>query len=307
MAARAGATIADPEFVQFHPTALAVGRDPAPLLTEALRGEGATLINGQGERFMLKVDPLAELAPRDIVARAVHAEIAAGRGAFLDCRTAIGEKFAEEFPTVYKHCREAGIDPVHQPIPIAPAEHYFMGGLHTEAHGRTSLEGLWACGETASTGAHGANRLASNSLLEAVVFAARVADDVKDRVVTDAAAPARTSFAPSMEPSAEDVAQLRKTMARHVGVVRDRAGLTEALAVIAKLEKNCRSVRFLNMLTTAKLIAAAALARTESRGGHYRSDFPNSDPAWRRRTFITLAEAEEIATAALERVATPVS
>jgi L-aspartate oxidase len=307
MAARAGAVVADPEFVQFHPTALAVGRDPAPLLTEALRGEGATLINKLGERFMLKVNPLAELAPRDIVARAVHAEIAAGRGAFLDCRTAIGEHFAEEFPTVYKHCREAGIDPAHQPIPIAPAEHYFMGGLHTEAHGRTSLEGLWACGETASTGAHGANRLASNSLLEAVVFAARVADDVKDRaIITDAAEPARTSLGPSTEPSAEDVALLRKTMARHVGAVRDREGLTEALSIIQKLEKNCRSVRFLNMLTTAKLIAAAALARTESRGGNYRSDFPNSDPAWRRRTFITLAEAEKISAEALKRVPSPV-
>ncbi len=308
MAARAGAVAADPEFVQFHPTALAVGRDPAPLLTEALRGEGATLINGAGERFMLKVHELAELAPRDIVARAVHAEIAAGRGAYLDCRTAIGEKFAEEFPTVYRHCRDAGIDPAHEPIPVAPAEHYFMGGLLTDAQGRTSLDGLWACGETASTGAHGANRLASNSLLEAVVFAARVADDVKSLAPKEqGAARVGTSPAASSEPSAEDIALLRHTMARHVGVVRDRAGLEEALSVIARLEKNCRSIRFLNMLTTAKLITAAALARTESRGGHYRSDFPDSDPAWKHRTFITLADAERITAGSAQRVASPVS
>ena len=310
MAARAGAVVADPEFVQFHPTALAVGRDPAPLLTEALRGEGATLINSAGERFMLKTPPLAELAPRDIVARAVHAEIAAGRGAFLDCRVAIGEKVAEEFPTVYRHCREAGIDPVHEPIPVAPAEHYHMGGLLTDASGRTSLDGLWACGETASTGAHGANRLASNSLLEAVVFAARVADDIRARGPVEPASAADDRGAPtnSSEPSDDDVALLRHTMARYVGVVRNRAGLVEALSVIARLERSCRSTRFLNMLTAAKLIAGAALVRTESRGGHYRSDFPDADPAWRHRTFITLADAERIATdRPLERAASTVS
>jgi L-aspartate oxidase len=165
MAARAGAVIADAEFVQFHPTALDVGRDPAPLASEALRGEGALLINKAGERFMLRQHPLAELAPRDVVARAVHSEIVAGRGAFLDTRQAIGAEIAEKFPTVYRYCREAGIDPVTQPMPIAPAEHYHMGGVLTDANGRTTLDGLWACGEVASTGVHGANRLASNSLL----------------------------------------------------------------------------------------------------------------------------------------------
>jgi L-aspartate oxidase len=296
MAARAGAIIADAEFVQFHPTALAVGHDPAPLLTEALRGEGAILVNSAGERFMLDVHPQAELAPRDIVARAVHAEIAAGRGAFLDCRAAIGEKFAEEFPTVYRHCREAGIDPANELIPVAPAEHYHMGGLLTDAGARTSLDGLWACGEAASTGAHGANRLASNSLLEAVVFATRAADDIR---VRGPLARAPTSVmgvdaAFATEPSDGDVALLRKTMSRHVGVIRDQAGLQEALSVISQLEKACRSTRFLNMLVAAKLITTAALARTESRGGHYRSDFPESDPAWRHRSFLTLADAERI-------------
>ncbi|MEL6752003.1 MAG: L-aspartate oxidase, partial [Pseudomonadota bacterium] len=176
MAARAGAVVADMEFVQFHPTAINVPREPAPLATEALRGHGATLINDAGERFMVPIHPDAELAPRDVVARGIAAEIRAGRGAYLDCREAVGETFEEEFPTVFEYCVEAGIDPVTQPIPVVPAAHYFMGGILTDANGRTSLDGLWACGEVTSTGAHGANRLASNSLLEAVVFAARIAE-----------------------------------------------------------------------------------------------------------------------------------
>src|SRR4051812_4826734 len=166
MAARAGAVIADPEFVQFHPTAIDIGRDPAPLATEAIRGEGAWLINRAGERFLLRVHAEAELAPRDIVARAVFAELAAGRGAFLDARKAIAD-FAQRFPSVTEYCRGAGIDPARDPIPVAPAAHYHMGGVATDANGRTSLDGLWAAGEVAATGAHGANRLASNSLLEA--------------------------------------------------------------------------------------------------------------------------------------------
>src|SRR6202040_1540803 len=178
IAARAGAVIADPEFVQFHPTAIMVGRDPAPLATEALRGEGATLINEKGERFMLARHKLAELAPRDIVARGVFAEIAAGRGAFLDATVSLGRHFAEKFPTVHASCLAAGIDPATQPIPIAPAAHYHMGGVAVDAQGRTSLKGLWAGGEVSCTGAHGANRLASNSLLEAVVYAARIAEDI---------------------------------------------------------------------------------------------------------------------------------
>src|SRR5271157_1652804 len=178
MAARAGAVIADPEFVQFHPTAFDIGQDPAPLASEAIRGDGALLINRSGERFMLKVHPSAELAPRDVVARAVHEEVAAGRGAFLDCRSI---HLKENFPTAYEICVEAGIDPSKQPIPIAPAAHYHMGGVLTDARGRTSLTGLWACGEVACTGVHGANRLASNSLLEAVVFGARVAEDIASR------------------------------------------------------------------------------------------------------------------------------
>ncbi len=177
IAARAGAMIADAEFVQFHPTAINIGRDPAPLATEALRGEGALLINARGERFMRAVHEDAELGPRDVVARAVYREVASGRGAFLDCRP-LGTKLAEHFPTVFAACRAAGIDPLREPIPVAPAAHYHMGGILTDARGRSTVDGLWACGEVASTGAHGANRLASNSLLEAVVFGARVAGDI---------------------------------------------------------------------------------------------------------------------------------
>ena len=166
MAARAGAIIADAEFIQFHPTALNIGKDPAPLATEALRGEGAILVNASGERFMTKIHDDAELAPRDIVSRAVHREITQARGAFLDCRHAIGRNFPEKFPSVYKICTKAGIDPAKDLIPIAPAAHYHMGGVLTDAVGRTSLDGLWACGEAASTGLHGANRLGDSTMMQ---------------------------------------------------------------------------------------------------------------------------------------------
>ena len=208
--------------MQFHPTAIMVGRDPAPLATEALRGEGATLVNGKGERFMQPRHPLAELAPRDIVARGVFAEIAAGRGAFLDATAALGTRFAEKFPTVHASCISAGIDPATQPIPIAPAAHYHMGGIAVDARGRSSLKGLWAGGEVSCTGAHGANRLASNSLLEAVVFAARIAEDISGHGF---AAPARlpavmtTPRNCAMPPLTG--ANLRAMMTSHVGVIRD--------------------------------------------------------------------------------------
>jgi len=299
MAARAGALIADAEFVQFHPTAVDVGRDPAPLATEALRGEGAIIVDKAGHRFMLDVHPDGELAPRDIVARAVHEAKISGRGAFLDCRKAIGAKFPERFPTVYGACMEAGIDPVEQPIPIAPAAHYHMGGIHVDNVGRTTLDGLWACGEVTSTGAHGANRLASNSLLEAVVFAARVAEDIHgllpNHKVTHWTG-ASGGDAPSAAEGDDDAIQkLRATMSRHVGVVRDRVGLMEALSTIATLSEGHHGPQVRNALTAAELVAAAALARDESRGGHYRSDFPEADPKRAKRAFMTLAQAEAIA------------
>lgn len=283
LAAMAGAAIADPEFVQFHPTAIDIARDPAPLATEALRGEGAVLVNGAGERFMTRYHPAGELAPRDVVARAIHAEREAGRGAFLDAREAVGAHFPDEFPTVFAACLSGGIDPRKQLIPVAPACHYHMGGIATDADGRTSLPGLFAAGECASTGVHGANRLASNSLLEAAVFGARAgraaAAEPKAagacRAIMGAELPARA------------LKTLREAMSRDAGVIRDEAGLSRLLARIDALEAaHGRSAA----LVAARLVAAGALARRESRGGHFREDFPLSGEA--RRTLATLADVE---------------
>lgn len=301
-AARAGAIVADAEFVQFHPTALDVGIEPAPLASEALRGEGAILVNSEGRRFMREVDPRAELAPRDIVARAVNAEIAAGRRVFLDCREAIGPSFPDHFPTVYAHCKAAGIDPVSEPIPVAPAEHYHMGGIATDARGRTSVPGLWAIGEVASTGLHGANRLASNSLLEAVVFAGRAAEDIAaivgdGRGVTQAALyPIAGAPRADREARDEAIARMRSTMSRDVGVVRTKGGLTRALLTLSEIARTAASddIQLANMALAARFVTASALLRTESRGGQYRSDFPESDPAQAHRSFMTLADVEAV-------------
>jgi L-aspartate oxidase len=295
IAARAGALIADPELVQIHPTAIDIGRDPAPLATEAIRGEGATLVNRGGERFMLRIHSDAELAPRDIVARGVFAEIAAGRGAYLDAK-AIAD-FAQRFPGVAASCRSAGIDPQRDLIPVAPAAHYHMGGVATDERGRTSLEGLWAAGEVACTGAHGANRLASNSLLEAVVFAGRIAEEIAGLPAQGGPVPhavPRDGATIPIDPARERA--LRELMSAHVGVIRDVDGLKHALAEITRIERdNARVPHLRNMATAALLVTAAALRRTESRGGHFRTDFPVSDPAQAKRTFMTLADARAIA------------
>jgi L-aspartate oxidase len=297
IAARAGAVVADTEFVQFHPTAIAIGRDPAPLATEALRGDGAILVNSRGERFMQRIHTDGELAPRDVVARGVFAEIAAGRGAFLDARKAIGAAFAERFPSVYASCMSAGIDPARDLIPVAPAEHYHMGGVAVDEHGRSSLAGLWAAGEVASTGVHGANRLASNSLLEAVVFGARVAEDISGASLpaphlTEARSPSRPASSPKCEHA------LRTLMATDVGVLRTGAGLASALTTIAQIEREATTSSLRNMATAALLIAAAACDRRESRGAHARRDYPTPDPAQARRTMLTLDQARAIADAA---------
>jgi len=301
IAARAGAVIADPEFVQFHPTAITAGRDPAPLATEALRGEGAILVNKSGARFMARLHPLAELAPRDIVARGVFAEIAAGRGAFLDASKALGARFSEKFPTVYASCASAGIDPATQPIPIAPAAHYHMGGIAVDTNGRTTLQGLWAGGEVSSTGAHGANRLASNSLLEAVVYAARIAEDINGHEFVSPAQRPAIVIAGQNEPLPRLVeSRLRNMMTSHVGVVRDREDLTEAVRLFADIERNTSSIALRNMATAALLVAASAWSRRESRGAHCRSDHPAEVPALARRTMTTLSAARELANSLAE-------
>jgi L-aspartate oxidase len=302
-AARAGAAIADAEFVQFHPTAIDIGADPAPLATESLRGEGAVLVNGLGHRFMPALHPAAELAPRDIVARGVFAEIAAGRGAFLDCRSAIGASFPKSFPTVYGFCKEAGIDPVTELIPVAPAAHYHMGGIATDLRGRTTIEGLWAAGEVASTGLHGANRLASNSLLEAIVFGARVATDIRGLVSQTRAAPTAKTYRVDGGRSADKirrtalVARLRRTMTEHAGVIRSGRGLEAALAILRDIEEQAGADSMVaNMAVAAQLVTGAALLRKESRGAHFRSDFPAPDPALARRSLVTLSELAALET-----------
>lgn len=296
IAARAGAVIADPEFVQFHPTAIMVERDPAPLATEALRGEGAILVNGRGERFMATLHPLAELAPRDIVARGVFAEIAAGRGAFLDARQALGARFAGKFPTVHASCVDAGIDPATQPIPVAPAEHYHMGGIAVDESGRTSLRGLWAGGEVSSTGAHGGNRLASNSLLEAVVYAARIAEDIDGSAVAPKARQRTILISGRNTPMPRLVeTSLRTMMTSHVGVVREGAHLAKAIRLFADIERNTGCIALRNMATAALLVATSAWSRRESRGAHCRIDYPAESPVPARRTMTTLAAAREIA------------
>lgn len=293
MAARAGAAIADAEFVQFHPTAIDIGRDPAPLATEALRGEGAILVDEHGRRFMQSVHAGEELAPRDVVARAVHREIAQGHRIFLDCRAAIGSGFASRFPTVYAACMSGGIDPAVQPIPLAPAAHYHMGGIASDHFGRSTLPGLWSVGECASTGLHGANRLASNSLLEALVFGARIAEDVSSCAAP--AAPSCGALAPDRFAATPPPRILREAMTRQVGLERDEAGLICALATIASVESASGSEpSLLNMTAAAKLVVAAALLRQESIGAHFRRDFPLAGET-RQRSLLMLAKADSIA------------
>ncbi len=301
MAARAGARLVDLEFVQFHPTALAAeGADPMPLLTEALRGEGAVLLDGSGRRFMLDEHPDAELAPRDVVARAIWRRQVAGEGVFLDARAAVGDRFPERFPQVFEICRNhlsQGLDPRSEAIPVAPAAHYHMGGIAVDSDGRTSLPGLWACGEVSATGVHGANRLASNSLLEALVFGARVAEDLRREIPAGPVAVRTTGLRVAegaVRDGEEDVeltARVRRVMWEKVGLVRDEAGLLAALWELdglARMHPDAAG-EGRNLLGIARLVTAAALVRHESRGGHFRVDVPAPDPAWQRRLFLTAA------------------
>ena len=281
MAARAGAVLRDMEFVQFHPTALAVQETPLALISEAVRGEGATLIDQTGKRFMADA-PSAELAPRDVVARAVHQVISEGGRVFLDARAALGYGFAQRFPSIHAMCTASGINPVHDAIPIRPAAHYHMGGIAVDESGQTTLSGLWAIGECAATGLHGANRLASNSLLEAVVTGRRAAHDIAGRKMRTLPMASKVGMLPD-----SDIGSVRPLVSRYLGVVRNGVGLRCAISKLLPIvESNeCGS----DPALVALAIAVFANLRCESLGGHFRSDFP--DPASRSQAnLMTLAE-----------------
>jgi L-aspartate oxidase len=308
MAARAGAELTNLEFVQFHPTALAVESDNGaslPLLTEALRGAGALLLDESGCRFMVSEHPAAELAPRDVVARAIQKKARAGQRVFLDLRPALS--VSDSFPQAIQTAKDAGFNPFEEPLPVTPASHYHMGGIEADRAGRTSINGLWACGEVASTGIHGANRLASNSLLEAVVYARQVAEDIcghrraeKEDFMLTPAAPK----IPSNNASAElkrIVVATRKAMSQYVGISRSGSDLVKGIFELSRLDRTLHELigtasrtvahsaemvrqwgEVRNVILVAQLVAYAAHQREESRGAHYRDDYPTPRPEWRR-------------------------
>ena len=294
LAYAAGAEVAGMEFVQFHPTALALEGAPRFLISEAVRGEGALVVNGDGERFLLAADPRAELAGRDVVAQAIWAELQrSGQDrVYLDCRP-LGDRAAVRFPTIHATCRSFGIDIGRDLVPIAPAAHYLIGGVRTDLDAATSVAGLYACGEVASSGVHGANRLASNSLLESTVFAHRAVEAALHRGAEmpppepDAAVDAPLGEAGAGLDTAGLTERIRDAMWAGAGLVRDAAGLARTIAVLDEVGERCgadpvtATVTGLDAsLTTARLVCAAAQAREESRGSHCRADFPSADDRW---------------------------
>ncbi len=297
MALRAGAVIRDPELVQFHPTALDTDLDPRPLLTEALRGAGAHLLDSNGYRYMTDVHPDAELAPRDVVARANWRVLRSGP-ALLDLRHIAD--LAERFPTAVASARRAGLDPAREPLPITPAQHYHMGGVRTDGDGRTSLGGLYACGEVASTGLHGANRLASNSLLEGLVFGARVAAAIARDANTARSEGQVVMPRGALEVRDDDPAEmdaLRRVMWDVAGLVRDEAGLRAGLATVASMAPALgRSLIGRNMIVVASAVLSGALEREESRGSHYRVDHPVIDPGEPRSTMLRWEPVDDVLT-----------
>jgi L-aspartate oxidase len=300
---RAGAVATDLEFVQFHPTALYLGpgaRGQQPLVSEALRGEGAVLRDDAGERFMVGTHPLAELAPRDVVAKAItRVQLRDGVDhVWLDAREVPG--LAQRFPTIVARCREAGIDPVTELVPVTPAAHYASGGLATDLSGRTTVPGLYACGEVACTGVHGANRLASNSLLEGLVFAGRIGEALaRELPVPAAGEPADARPEGLVDAAAR--ADLTGTMSARVGALRSGTGLAEAAERLAALGERTIAVpgvpgwETTDLLTVATAITAAAAAREETRGCHWREDHPEAEEDWRVHLDVRLDGDGEVA------------
>lgn len=307
---RAGARLADLEFIQFHPTALYHEDNPKFLVSEAVRGEGAILRNRLGERFMERYHPMADLAPRDVVARAIVDELrqTGEPCVFLDTKK-LPVPFQERFPTIYQHCLQVGIDPSRDWIPVAPAAHYIMGGVRTDADGQTNLTNLFACGEAACTGVHGANRLASNSLLEGLVFGKRIAtrmkkkrDDVSLRELHRFSSRSRGLGEPSGSLTQQAVQwrqRLQTIMWQDVGILRDGQGLSRAKETIRGLVEGSLGYELggvaawemANLITLGELVTMAALAREESRGAHYRSDFPQrEDELWQKHIFLRREE-----------------
>ena len=289
MAHRAGAAISDMEFFQFHPTALSLPGAPRFLLSEALRGEGALLLNNSQQRFMPRYHPLAELAPRDVVARAIVQEIANSSAqpalAFLDLRHLDSAHLRERFPRIYTTCKQYGVDITRNLVPVRPAAHYLMGGIKTDLGGRSTIAGLYAAGEAACTGVHGANRLASNSLLEGLVFGARAAEAMREE---------RPGGSAKLEAHGNDSVanekhdlpqQLKKLMWECAGVIRTKSGLLRLQEQIAQWKTptggaaSRAAIETRNLLAVASLICESALAREESRGAHFRTDFPKHDDA----------------------------
>lgn len=306
LAYRAGAELADMEFYQFHPTALSIPGFSTFLISEAVRGEGAYLRNAEGERFMLGIDSRGELAPRDIVARAIVAEMrrSGTTHVYLDLSHLDKDIVRRRFPTIDGFCRGAGLDMATDPLPVAPAAHYLMGGVRTNLWGETNLPGLYACGEVACTGVHGANRLASNSLLEGLVFGARIVERttsgaVRTAVSDETAIRINDNSASLIGSRIEDCSlhALQQLMWDGVGLVRDEAGLRDARTALTNWLTSIPAPRtaseheLANMLLIGRLMATAAGERRESRGGHYRSDFPDTDPNWRRHIVLSKAEA----------------
>ncbi|SHF26197.1 L-aspartate oxidase [Seinonella peptonophila] len=286
IAHRAGAQLMDMEFIQFHPTAFHIDQNPMFLISEAVRGEGAVLINQHGERIMEHIHPWLDLAPRDVVTRAIYDQQQKGNRVLLDT-TPLKDMIERRFPTIYTKVRKHGYDPRFEPIPVTPVAHFIMGGIRTNLSGETSIARLFACGEVACTGVHGANRLASNSLLEGIVFAGQIAKqitqlpplsvDINQFMLSD-------SLVDDQEEIDQWRTQLQQLMWQYAGIIRTETGLQNGRQALEDLKPIGKETK--NMWITAQIIIESALCRTESRGGHYRSDYPELQATWAKKHIV---------------------